>query len=108
MLRSLRFRLPALFLLGIVVSGLIAAILALRLFQSYVIDRSKADLRREAVGLTEVFARQAIVANNIGGVPRIAKQLEHATGDRLFYIGVDPIPDGTLGLARLPRSAVDW
>src|SRR5919197_995709 len=81
MLRSLRFRLPALFLLGIVVSGLIAAILALRLFQDYFLDRSKADLRSEAIGLTEVFARQAITANTIGVVPRIAKQLERATGE---------------------------
>jgi signal transduction histidine kinase len=108
MFGSLRFRLPALFLLGIVVSGLIAAVLALRLFQDYVLDRSKADLRSEAIGLTEVFARQAITANNIGVVPRIAKQLERATGDRLFYIGVDPVPDGTIGLQRLPESTVDW
>jgi signal transduction histidine kinase len=108
MFRSLRFRLPALFLLGIVVSGLIAAILALRLFQDYVLDRSKADLRREAIGLTEVFARQAITANNIGVVPRIAKQLERATGDRLFYIGVDPFPTGSIGLKRLPEKTVNW
>ena len=64
MFRSLRFRLPALFLLGVVVSGLIASVIALRLFQSYVIDRSKKQLRREAIGLTEVFVRQAINAND--------------------------------------------
>src|ERR671931_625859 len=108
MLRSLRFRLPALFLLGIVVSGLIAAILALRLFQDYTLARSKASLRREAIGLTEVFARQAITANNTGELPRIAKQLEKATGDRLFYIGVDPVPGGTIGLDRLPNSTINW
>jgi len=108
MLNSLRFRLPALFLLGIVVSGLIAAVVALRLFQSYVLDRSKAQLRREAIGLTEVFAAQAISANNTGEVPRIAKQLERATGDRLFYIGVDPVPGGDIGIRRLPPNTVDW
>jgi signal transduction histidine kinase len=108
MLNSLRFRLPALFLLGIVVSGLIAAVVALRLFQSYVLDRSKAQLRREAIGLTEVFAAQAISANNTGEVPRIAKQLERATGDRLFYIGVDPVPGGDIGIHRLPPNTVDW
>ncbi len=111
MLRSLRFRLPAVFLLGIVVSGVIAALIALRLFQGYVLNRSKAQLRREAIGLTEVFARQAIAANNAnnaGDVPRIAKQLERATGDRLFYIGVDPIPDGSIGLDTLPNSTIDW
>src|SRR5919201_4165756 len=108
MFRSLRFRLPALFLLGIVVSGLIAAVVALRLFQDYVLDRSKASLRREAIGLTEVFARQAITANNTGELPHIAKQLERATGDRLFYIGVDPIPGGSIGLKKLPEATVNW
>jgi len=108
MLRSLRFRLPALFLLGIVVSGVIAALIALRLFQGYVLTRSKSQLRREVIGLTEVFARQAITANNTGEVPRIAKQLERATGDRLFYIGVDPVPGGSIGLDRLPTATVNW
>ena len=94
MFSSLRFRLPALFLLGIVVSGLIAAVVALRLFQGYVLSRSKADLRREAIGLTEVFAQQAITRNDTGvPLPRIARQLERATGDRLFYVGVSPVPD---------------
>jgi len=112
MLSSLRFRLPALFLLGIVVSGLIASVVALRLFQGYVLNRSKADLRREAIGLTEVFAQQAITANNTGVLPRISRQLERATGDRLFYVGVSPFPDpnsrASVGLERLPQSTVDW
>ena len=109
MLSSLRFRLPALFLLGIVVSGLIAAVVALRLFQDYVLDRSKQELRREAIGLTEVFARQAIRANTTGEFLRIANQLERATGDRLFYIGVDPVPGaGGIGLRRVPSTTVDW
>jgi signal transduction histidine kinase len=111
MLSSLRFRLPALFLLGIVVSGLIAAVVALRLFQGYVLSRSKADLRREAIGLTEVFAQQAITLNDTGVLPRISRQLERATGDRLFYVGVSPFPDksrASVGLERLPQSTVDW
>jgi signal transduction histidine kinase len=111
MLSSLRFRLPALFLLGIVVSGLVASVVALRLFQGYVLSRSKADLRREAIGLTEVFARQAITANDTGVLPRIARQLERATGDRLFYVGVSPFPDKSVksvGLERLPQNTVDW
>jgi two-component system, OmpR family, sensor kinase len=111
MLSSLRFRLPAFFLFGIVVSGLIAAVVALRLFQGYVLSRSKADLHREAIGLTEVFARQAITANNTGVLPRIARQLERATGDRLFYVGVSPFPDksrASVGLERLPQGTVDW
>jgi signal transduction histidine kinase len=108
MFSSLRFRLPALFLLGIVVSGLIATVIALRLFQGYVLSRSKADLRREAIGLTEVFAQQAITANDTGVLPRIARQLERATGDRLFYVGVPPTPGLNVGLERLPETTVDW
>ena len=108
MFSSLRFRLPALFLLGILVSGLIASVVALRLFQGYVLNRSKADLRREAVGLTEVFAQQAITANDTGALPRIARQLERATGDRLFYVGVSPVPGKNVGLELLPQSTVDW
>jgi signal transduction histidine kinase len=109
MFSSLRFRLPALFLLGIVVSGLIAAAVALRLFQGYVLSRSKTDLRREAIGLTGVFAQQAIKANDTGvSLPRIARQLERATGDRLFYVGVSPVPDQSVGLDPLPQSTVDW
>src|SRR5438132_1787195 len=108
MFSSLRFRLPALFLLGIVVSGLIAAVVALRLFQGYVLSRSKADLRREAIGLTEVFAQQAITANDTGVLLRIARQLERATGDRLFYVGVSPAPGKSVGFERLPQSTVGW
>src|SRR5438132_3149458 len=108
MLRSLRFRLPALFLLGIVVSGVVAALIALRLFQGYVLVRSKAQLRREAIGLTEVFARQAITANNTGVLRRVARQLEEATGDRLFYIGVNPVPGGNIGLETLPSRTINW
>src|ERR1700675_5049840 len=108
MLSSLRFRLPALFLLGIVVSGLIAAVVALRLFQGYVLSRSKADLRREAVGLTEVFAQQAITANNTGVLPRIARQLERATGSCPFNFGAPPVRVQSVGLHRLPQGTVDW
>jgi two-component system OmpR family sensor kinase len=108
MFRSLRFRLPALFLLGIVVSGLIAAVVALRLFQGYVLSRSKSELRREAIGLTEVFVQQAITANNTGEFRGIATQLERATGDELFYVGVPPVPGKNSGLTRLPQDTVDW
>jgi hypothetical protein len=43
--RSLRFKLPALFLLGIVCSGLVASLIALRLFQDYTHDQSVRELR---------------------------------------------------------------
>jgi signal transduction histidine kinase len=110
MFRSLRFRLPALFLLGIVVSGLIAAAIALRLFQGYVQDRLKEELRRDAVGLTELYQEQANKEN--GAAPKFAAaKLEKATGARLYYIGVSVCPEAKrpCGLRLLPRTYLpDW
>jgi len=44
---SLRFRLPALFLLGIVTAGVLSSVIALRLFQGYSRDSSYEELGRE-------------------------------------------------------------
>ena len=92
MLRSLRFRLPALFLAGIVVSGLVAAIVAFQLFQSYTLRRAKQELRREATGVTRIYSAQATGSND----PVPASQLEEATGDRIYYVpisrGIDLFP----------------
>jgi signal transduction histidine kinase len=107
MFRSLRFRLPALFVVGIAVSGLVAAVIALRLFQSYVLDLSKKELRREAIGLTELYQEQANKRN--GAAPGFAAaRLEKATGDRLYFIGISPFPGSTGGLRALPPHTIDW
>jgi signal transduction histidine kinase len=110
MFRSLRFRLPALFLLGIVVSGLIATVIALALFQNYARQQLTTKLRREANGLTTLFQKQAIAANDTGArTLRFApRQLERATGDKIFYIGADVFPDQVSGLRQLPQDSVDW
>ena len=105
MFRSLRFRLPALFLVGIVVSGLIAALIALRLFQGEVERRLKDELRRDAVGLTALYQEQASRRN--GAAPGFAApKLEKATGARLYYIGLTVCPDvkRPCGLRLLPRA----
>jgi len=110
MLKSLRFRLPALFLLGIVVSGLIATAIALALFQNYARQQLLTKLRREANGLTQLYQTQAITANNTGGrTLRFApRQLERATGDKIFYVGADVFPDQVSGLRPLPQNSVNW
>ncbi len=111
MLGSLRFRLPALFLVGIVVSGVIAAAIALALFQNYAHKQLLVKLRREANGLTQLYERQAIAANDTGAKTlRFAPaQLEKATGDKIFYVGADAFPGaGPTGLRQLPLKAVDW
>src|SRR5919204_2442252 len=110
MFRSLRFRLPALFLLGIVVSGVIAAAVALALFQNYARQQLLVKLRHEADGLTALYQKQAIAANNTGArTLRFAPtQLEKATGDKIFYVGADVFPDQVSGLRQLPQNSVDW
>jgi signal transduction histidine kinase len=111
MLGSLRFRLPALFLVGIVVSGVIAAAIALALFQNYAHKQLLVKLRREANGLTELYQKQAIAYNDTGTrTLRFAPaQLERATGDKIFYVGADVFPGaGPTGLRQLPLNTVDW
>ena len=62
--RSLQFQLPALFLVGVIVSGLVAAAIAFQLLQSYTLSRARADLRREALGITRLYVEQASGSND--------------------------------------------
>jgi len=100
MLRSLRFQLPAFFLLGAVIAGLVSAVIALRLFQSYAQNRAReqayGELAREARGITELYQQRA-------GLKLLsAKNLERATGDNIFYVGLDPFPGQGPAFHRLP------
>ena len=54
MFRSLRFRLPALFLAGATLAGLVSTAISIGLFQDYTEERLVAELRREARGLTSL------------------------------------------------------
>ena len=107
MFRSLRFRLPALFLAGVVTSGVVAAAIAFQLLQSYTLNRARADLRREAKGLTQFYA--SVVSGSNDPVP--VSQLELATGDRIYY--VPRVPNFQLfpgshrkQLPRLPKAVL--
>jgi two-component system sensor histidine kinase BaeS len=103
-LRSLRFQLPALFLLGVVVAGLVSAAIALRLFRTYAQNRARdqayAEVTREAVGLTKVYSRRA----GLNVLP--AKTAELATGDRIFYAGIPLFPGARAGFGRIPKSVL--
>jgi two-component system, OmpR family, sensor kinase len=105
MLRSLRFQLPALFLLGVVVAGLVSAAIALRLFREYAQNRSReqayAEVGREAQGLTLLYEQQA------GFKLLSAKRLELATGDSIYYRGLDLFPGQGPAFTPLPKGAVD-
>jgi signal transduction histidine kinase len=102
MLGSLRFRLPALFLLGCILSGLIATLIAIRFFQDYTRTRAIAELRSESVGIVQLYARQAGSSEVPVGYLQAA-----IGGDHIFYV---PIAKGielfTGALPTLPPTAV--
>src|SRR5262249_60090847 len=99
---ALRFQLPALFLLAVVISGLVSAAIALRLFREYAQNQARTqayqELGREADGLTQLYSKRA-------GVKLLpASGVELATGDRVFYRGLDLF---TGRIAPLPRGVVN-
>jgi two-component system sensor histidine kinase BaeS len=106
---SLRVRLPALFLFGVAVTGIVAALIALRLFQDYTSAQSYAELQREARGLALLYAQSALRAADEGETAPdfAATTLELATGDRLYYVGANVFPGQPSGLKRLPSGALD-
>jgi two-component system OmpR family sensor kinase len=110
MFNSLRFRLPALFLAGIALTGLVSTLIAFGLFRNYTQDQAKQELRREARGLTQLYAKQAQQSQERGTRPPFfaARRLEAASGNRLFYTGLDIFSGRSAGLTKLPRSAIDW
>jgi histidine kinase len=105
-LNSLRFRLPAIFLVGVVVAGLVATALAVRLFQQYTLDRTTQQLRREAQGISELYAQLA----GINEFPA-KSTIEKTTGDVVYYVPraprIVPFPGGRFNLRQLPRGTVD-
>lgn len=100
MLGSLRFRLPALFLLGVVLAGLVASLIAIRFFQTYTRTRAIAEVRSESVGIERLYASQAGARD----VP--IDKLEAAIGgDRIFYVPI--VPGFQLFTGPLPRLPSD-
>jgi signal transduction histidine kinase len=108
--RSLRFRIPALFLAGVLVAGAITALFAIRLFQDYSHDRTLEDLRRQAAGLARLYQDQAIRSvDEAKEAPGFAAPLlEQATGSRIYYAGVELFPGEASGLRPLDRRVLDW
>ncbi len=109
-MRSLQFRIPAIFLVGVLVAGTVTAVFAIRFFQDYTHDRSVAEIRRQATGLARLYQEQAIRSvDEAKRVPGFAAPLlEDATGSRLYYSGVEIFPGESSGLRPLDRSLIDW
>jgi signal transduction histidine kinase len=108
-LRSLRFRLPAIFLLGVLVAALVTAAIAVRFFQEDTRSRTLAELERQAQGLAELYTRQATTSvDESRRAPRFAPpSLEEATGSELYYAGVEIFPGQASGLEKLPLSLLN-
>jgi signal transduction histidine kinase len=105
---SLRFRLPALFLLGIVIAGIATAAISVQLFSGYTRNQSYEELGREARGIARLYGSAALRAAEEGTpAPDFAPEaLELATGDRLYYVGAPAFPGQDDDLQKLPESAV--
>ena len=108
MFRSLRFRLPALFLLAILLAGLLSAAIALQLFRDYTQGQAQDELRREASGLAQLYADAALRAADEGAqAPDFAAaKIEEATGDRIFYAGASVFPGQESGLVQVPVASL--
>jgi len=100
--RSLRFRLPALFLLCILLAAVVATLIAVRFFQSYTRTHAASELRREAAGIVTLYEGQAGVGHVSPGNLQLA-----LGGDRIYWV---PAVAGASLLAgpvpQLPRSEV--
>jgi signal transduction histidine kinase len=80
-LRSLRFRLPALFLAGVLLAVAVATLIAVRFFQDYTHTRAVHELRAESAGIVQLYTQQA----GIGNVP--VRTLQKAiNGDGIFWV----------------------
>ena len=110
MFRSLRVRLPLLFLAAIALAFLVASLIALRLFQDYTRTQSIVELRREATGLARLYAESARQSNDERSrAPNFAAAtLEAVTGDSLYYIGLNIFPGQEAGLTRVTAADIGF
>jgi two-component system OmpR family sensor kinase len=107
MLGTLRFRLTALFVAVVLVFGLVSIALAVRLFQDVTRSQSVRELKREAAGLADLYAEASLRSSDQGAeAPEFAAEnLELATGDELYYVGISPFL-GRFGLTQLRQEAL--
>jgi two-component system OmpR family sensor kinase len=100
MLGSLRFRLPAVFLLGIALAVLVAALISVRFFQSYTQARGVDELRAESAGIVQLYAQQA----GRETVP-VSSLVNALGGDQLFWLPAYKGVTLLQGIKDLPAGA---
>jgi signal transduction histidine kinase len=108
--RSLRFRIPAFFFVGLLVAAAITALFAIRFFQEDARAKTLAELRRQAAGLARLYEEQAIRSvDEAKRAPGFAAPLlEDATGSLIYYAGFEIFPGERSGLRPLDRDILDW
>jgi signal transduction histidine kinase len=102
-LGSLRFRLPALFLIGIVLAAVVATLIAVRFFQSNTRATATSELRQTSAGIVPLYELNA----GVGNVS--VKSLHHLLGGNKRVFWVPAARGGSLlagPLRRLPASAL--
>src|ERR1044072_5308535 len=106
MFRSLRFRLPAFYLAGVALAAIVTTGIAVQVFQDHVRSQSLSELKREARGLSDLYAQHAIRSIDEGrSAPDFAgPELEKATGARLYYVGAPGFFRHGAGLGALRRD----
>jgi signal transduction histidine kinase len=108
--RSLRFRLPALFLTAIVLAGLVSTAVAVSVSKQYAGNTLRkqafAELGREAKGIAEIYRQHA------GNTRVPSRELELASGDQIFYVrrakGIDLFLGPTPAYTLLPKTILDF
>ncbi len=116
MLKSLRVRLPLVFLAGIVLAAVVTTLISVRLFQQFARDQAVAQLSREAHGIAALYTNAITqgYGNQTGdrAAPTFAAaNLRLATGAKLYWIGPKrafPGQKANLGLPVLPVKTIDW
>ena len=102
MLRSLRFRLPALFVLGIVLAAVVATLIAVHFFQNNIRAHAATELQGDAVGIVGLYRENA----GVGYVS--VRSLQAALGsNEVFW--VPPVRGAELlagPLPTLPKSVL--
>ena len=103
MLGSLRFRLPAVFLLGIALAVLVAALISIRFFQNYTQARGVDELKAESAGIVQLYAQQA----GRETVP-VSSLVNALGGDQLYWLpaykgvtllqGITDLPEGATSI----------
>jgi len=110
--RSLRFKVPALFLAAIVLAGLVSTAVAVSVSRSYAQSTLRKEtfkqLGSEARGITQIYANSSKKL----GCPPPSRELELASGDQVFYIprakGIDVFPCATPAYTVLPKRVFDF